>query len=250
MQKNVWMIIGLIACAILFANVRPVEAQDRSNSARTINVTGDAEVKVAPDEVILILGVETLDKDIRTAKRQNDESIKKLLALTRDFGIDPKYVQTDQINVDPRYRNGYYVDSDFIGYAVRKYVVVTLKDISRFEDFYTAILNAGANHVYGIQFRTTELRKYRDQARALAIQAAREKAGAMSRELGQTIGQPQSIQENYSNWSAWYDMRWGGGAMTQNVVQNVSSASMNEQGTFAPGQISVTARVTVAFELK
>jgi uncharacterized protein YggE len=133
---------------------------------------------------------------------------------------------------------------------VRKTIVITLKDVSKFEDVFTGALGAGATHVQGVQFRTTELRKYRDQARALAIQAAREKASALAGELGRKIGEPQSIEENSSGWSSSYSARWGG-AMTQNVVQNVGGGgSFSEDGTFAPGQISISARVTVTFDLE
>jgi uncharacterized protein len=215
-----------------------------------ITTTGDAEIKVAPDEVIFVLGVETWDKDIKVAKKQNDDRIRRIIAVTKEYAIEPQHVQTDQISVDPRYRNGSYTDADFIGFFVSKTVAVTLKDISKFEDVYTAVLSAGANHVQGIQFRTTDLRKYRDQARALAIQAAQEKAAALAGAMGQKIGKPQSIQENSSGWMSSYGARWGG-AMTQNVIQNSSSGStFGDEGTFAPGQISISARVSVTFELE
>jgi uncharacterized protein YggE len=253
MQKSVLLVVALLVGVLLLANVPSLHAENRAapaQSARPITTTGDAEIKVAPDEVILILGVETWDKNIQVAKKQNDERVKKVIALTKDFGIEPKHVQTEQINVEPRYRNGYYTDEDFIGYFVTKTVVITLKDVSKFEDVFTGALSAGATHVYGIQFRTTELRKYRDQARALAIQAAREKARALAGELGHKIGEPQSIQEDYSGWWSSYGARWGG-AMTQNVVQNVAGGSaFSDEGTFAPGQISISARVTVTFDLE
>ena len=253
MQKNVLfaavLFIGILAL-VGTPSLRAENSAVPSLAARPITTTGDAEIRVAPDEVILMLGVETWDKNIQIAKKQNDDRVKKITALTKDLGVDPKYVQTDQISVDPRYRNGLYTDADFIGYFVRKTVVITLKDVSKFEDVFTGALSAGATHVQGVQFRTTELRKYRDQARALAIQAAREKARALASELGRKIGEPQSIQENQSNWWSSYSARWGG-AMTQNVVQNVGGGSaFSEEGTFAPGQISISARVTVTFDLE
>jgi len=253
MKRSILLVAVSFVAVFMMMNAPSLYAENRSallQSTHPITTTGDAEIKVAPDEVIFVLGVETWDKDIRIAKRQNDDRIKKILSVTKDFAIDPKYVQTDQITVDPRYRNGTYSDADFIGYFVSKTVVITLKDISKFEDVYTGVLSAGANHVQGIQFRTTELRKYRDQARALAIQAAQEKATALAGEMGQKIGKPQSIQENSSGWWSSYGARWGG-AMTQNVVQNASGGStFGEEGTFAPGQISISARVTVTFELE
>jgi len=253
MKKSILLLAVSFVAVFMMMNAPSLYAENRNAqlaAAHPITTTGDAEIKVAPDEVSLVLGVETWDKDVKTAKRQNDDRIKKILAVTGDFGIDPKYVQTDQITVDPRYRNGTYSDADFIGYFVSKTIVITLKDISKFEEVYTGVLSAGANHVQGIQFRTTELRKYRDQARALAIKAAQEKATALAGEMGQRIGKPQSIQENSADWWSSYGARWGG-AMTQNVVQNAGGEStFSEDGTFAPGQISISARVTVTFELE
>jgi len=105
-----------------------------------------------------------------------------------------------------------------------------------------------------VDFRTTELRKHRDEARALAIKAAQEKAAALAGELGQTIGQPITISENQSSWWSWYGSWWGyrwGGSATQNVVQNAggSGATLGDSA-LAPGQIAVNASVTVEFELK
>lgn len=249
MRQTVGIVIALAACILVLGGTRPVAAEEGAKTPRVITVSGEAEIKTAPDEVILILGVQTWDKDINVAKRLNDERVQRVVALAGHFGIDPKYVQTEQVHIEPRYHNGTYTDADFIGYFVRKTVVFTLKDVSKFEGLYTAALSAGATHVHGIEFRTTELRKHRDAARALAIQAAQEKAVALAGGLKQTVGEPQSIQENYSGWSAWYGSRWGG-PMTQNVVQNIGGGAPSEEGTFAPGQISVTARVTVSFALE
>src|SRR2546426_10660912 len=65
----------------------------------TISVSGNAEVRVVPDEVILILGVETSDMDLMKAKSLNDERVKRLLALATQFEIKPEHVQTDYINI-------------------------------------------------------------------------------------------------------------------------------------------------------
>jgi uncharacterized protein YggE len=104
-----------------------------------------------------------------------------------------------------------------------------------------------------VEFQTTELRKYRDQARALAIQAAQEKAKALAGELGQELGEPVTITEEQSSWQSWYGFGWGsrwGDNMSQNVVVESGSSTLAEGATVAPGQISVNARVSVTFALK
>jgi len=223
-----------------------------AQEARQVTVTGDAEVRVVPDEVVVTLGVETWDADLSVAKNQNDERVARVLALARGLGIKPEHIQTEHISVEPRYHDD-YEKRGFLGFYVRKTMVVTLRDLTRFEDLLTGALGAGATHVHGVQFRTTELRRYRDQARALAVGAAREKAEALAKELGQKVGQPQTIQEDQNTWWSWYGAWWGarwGGMGMQNVVQNVDGGAMPPEGSFAPGQIAVNARVTVSFELR
>jgi hypothetical protein len=221
-------------------------------AARQVSVTGEAEVRVVPDEVVLTLGIETHGSQLAVAKRQNDAIVQKVLALAAEFDIPPEHVQTDYIGIAPRYADGCYELCDPIGYVVHKSVVITLRDLSRFEDLLTSVLDAGVNYVHGIEFRTTELRKYRDEARALAVRAAAEKAAALAGELGQKTGKPQTIQEQQSSWwsgyGAWWGSRWGS-AMTQNTIQEYGGQPLGVDGSVAPGQISVRASVTVSFAL-
>ncbi len=246
--------INLVAVAIIlvFLLAAWTENQPAPQSPRLITVTGDADVRVGPDEVILTLGIETWDEDLKTAKNQNDERVRQALALVKDYGVKSQHIQTDHISIEPRYHDN-YEKRGFIGFFVRKTIVITLKDISKFEDLLTDVLDGGVNYVHGVQFRTTELRKYKDEARSLAIKAAQEKAIALAGELGQEVGKPQVIREDQGGWrsgyNAWWGSRWGGG-MAQNVIQEVGGNSMGAEDSMAPGQITVNARVTVSFELK
>lgn len=218
---------------------------------RLITTSGEAEVLVTPDEVVLSLGVEAVSDDLNVAKRTSDEQAAGVVAAALARGVEAKHIQTEHINVEPRYRDS-YEQRQFLGYYVRKTIVITVKDIAQFDAVLSDVLQSGARYVYGIQFRTTELRKHRDEARALAVKAAKEKAAAMAGELGERIGKPQTIVEQQSQWWSWYGA-WSsmrGSAMTTNVVSEGDSASAEASGTLAPGQISVTAKVQVSFELK
>lgn len=212
---------------------------------RSITVTGDAEVKVVPDEVDLTFGIQTSNKDLDAAKAENDKRVKDVMKLAKSFGIEAEQIQTDRLSIQPRYETR-KEQQVFVEYVVANTIVVTLKDISKFEELLSGALKAGVNYVQGIDFRTTELRKHRDQARAMAIKAAKEKAIALAKELGQTIGKPLSISEDPPR------IPWG----TRNVMQVQRNDSLPEgdgsgdSATLALGRISVSARVTVVFELE
>ncbi len=223
----------------------------RAQEEGRITVTGEADVRVVPDEVVLTLGVETDDLDLQAAKDENDRRMAAVIRAAKDAGLPDNLIRTDYLGIEPRY------DWDgreriFLGYWVRRSASLTLRDIDAFEDLLSSVLAVGANYVHGIQFRTTELRVHRDRARAMALAAAREKAEAMAGELDHAVGRTVLIREDRSGWWSSYGGWWGGGRggyMSQNVMQNAPAGGTPAEGVLAPGQISVTAHVTVTFEL-
>jgi uncharacterized protein YggE len=116
--------------------------------------------------------------------------------------------------------------------------------MSRIEGLLSDVIKAGVNRVGGVEFRTTQLRKFKDQARQMAIKAAQEKAIALTKEIGQTIGKAYSITEEGFERSA------GLSNFTQNAVSSAVGDYSDSEGTIAIGQIPISARVTVRFELK
>lgn len=236
----------VISLLLVLAYVLPAWAQQPAEPP-LITVTGQAEIKVAPDEVVFNIEIEKTDKDLGVAKNLNDESVRKVLALARRYNVEQQDVQTDYISVEPKYSDdeagvdgGRRSPRVFIGYAVSKTVVIRFRDLARFESLFSDILKIDITRIRNVDFRTTELRKHKDQARAMAIKAAQEKAIALTREIGQTIGKAYSIREEgpergYAQANAGF------------IAGGVFSAS---ETTFAPGLISVQAQVTVSFRLQ
>jgi len=228
--------------------ILPVSAQLSENR---LTVTGDAEIKVVPDRVVISVGVESRSPQLAMAKSRNDTAVAAILAAAKSEQVAPGDVQTDFIELNPVYqsrdttesRENYLIDY----YRVNKNVAITLRDVARFERRLTAVVNAGANRVHGIEFQTSELRKHRDQARDMAVKAAIEKAEAMAGAAGLKVGKPESISAyNIGGGPAYGRMR--GAGMAQNVM-SVAGADGESSSTFAPGRISVTASVTLTFRL-
>jgi len=222
-----------------------------------INVSGSAEVKAAPDEIHLSVGVETRDESLDTARQQSDERISSALAFLRHNGVRDQDVQTDFISVEPDY-NFNSSRTRPVGYVVRKSIEIRVTAVTNFEGILTGLLTNGVNYVQGIDFRTSKLRQYRDQARALAIKAAREKADAMASALGVKCGKVSNINVNdggggWGGYGGNWGGRWGSNYLAQNGVQNIASndGAMDNSGeTFSVGQISVSATVNVSFALE
>ena len=147
-----------------------------------ITVNGEAVVKVQPDQIIISFGIETWDKNIMVAKQENNEIMKKAVGVIKDSGIPDKDIQTDHLSIEPRYDSN-YEKKNFIGYFVRNTFVVTVAEPDKVENLVTGVLQSGVNYIHSINFQTTEFKKYREQARELALNAAKEKAEKMAGSL-------------------------------------------------------------------
>lgn len=231
--------ITILCAAVVFVTT-PASSQDCNAQHRLITVTGTAEINVAPDEVVLNLGVVSRDKDLSTAKSQHDTRMKKIIADARNAGIDPKNIQTNELRMNADYSEEKV--PRFLGYEVTQAVQVTLKDLSKYESLTSRLLQDGANRIDSVQFEIAETRKYKDEARLKAIRAAREKATAMAAELGLSLGKPWTIAE--INASPYYYQA------NANASFGNNGAEVAEESTVAPGEVSIRASVNVSFELQ
>lgn len=241
-------VVGLLA---------PVASAQYQQPPPQVNVSGVGEIRVAPDEVHISAGVETRDAQLNAATRRNDERIATALAFLRKAGVPDKDIQTDAMQVLPDYGSGdRSLEPEF--YRVRKSISLRLTEVTNLESVVTGLLTNGVNGLYNVDFRTTALRKYRDQARSMAIKAAREKAVALCGDLGVACGKPLSINaQEFGGSYSWSGSGWGNGFGWRgansyvNSVQNVSQVN-DSGGSFAGdntaiGQIQISATVNVTF---
>jgi len=220
--------------------------------AQNISVTGDASIMVMPDRVNLSLGVESRHQSLVAAKAENDAGVRKVIDAARALGIAPADIQTDYMQVTMRYDNN--AETIINHYVVTKDVQILLRNVDQFEELLSRVLLAGANHIYDVDFSTSELRKHRDAARALAMKAAQEKANDLAGAAGlKVVGTPYDVGTSSYGGGASYGRRSRGyGSMSQNVVQDIGSGSngIGADGTVALGKISVTASVSVSYRLQ
>jgi uncharacterized protein YggE len=216
-----------------------------------ITVSGQAELRVPPDEIVFTLSVESVDKEMLAAKKKTDDSVREVLSIARKNNVRDEDVQTSYISVEPKYniddldyeqRRG--VKREFVGYQVSKTISVRLRDIAKFDGLLSDVLKAGVTRVRNVEFRDSQLRKHRDQARTMAIKAAQEKAKMLASDIGQSIGPAYSITETPV-------ASYGRANVTQNVMSTISGSPSDgeSESAIAPGSISVTAQVTVSFRL-
>jgi uncharacterized protein YggE len=200
-----------------------------------VTVTGKGEVKVTPDEVELRFGVERTNNSVERAKNGIDSVMNLVRKILLDNKIASSDLKMDYLQIQNMFQDG-MEKSPRQYYRAIQGVSVVLKDISKYENFVSELIKAGINRIDNVEFRTSDLRKHQDAARDLAVKAAREKAEALAKSLGQSIGVAYSIEE-----------------FPENNFPIMRMANQSMDGGSSPesfGQISVTANVTVKFHLK
>lgn len=213
---------------------------------RQITVSGKAAIQVEPDEVVLDFAIKTNDMDVAPARQKNNAILAAIKKGLESLGIPEKKLHAGYFSIEPRYESESFAKK-FRGYFVDRSFALTLSEIDKFDAVLEMLLQAKTTEIDGVEFRTTKLRVLRDQARHSALVAAREKAEAMAKALGQSIGKPLTINESPEGggFFAFRQANW----MAQNVLSSAGPGGQTEGGTLAPGQIEITAEVVVAFEL-
>lgn len=223
------------------------------NSTRTVQVSGSALINVTPDRALIQLGVQSNGATPDAVQAANSDAIQRVIKALRLQGIEAKDIATDYYVIEPVYES---YDSLYIkGYRINNIVAITLRDVKKTSDIIAIALKVGANQVINVEFYTSELRKYRDQARELAMKAAKEKAQALANTAGAEAGCVLNISEN--SW-AYYNGWWYGSSnqnmWTQNTIQNAApnpgSGGTASDEPISLGQISVKAEVSATFGLK
>jgi uncharacterized protein YggE len=241
-MKKIFLILTVLLCAVV-AKAEPVQ---KPGDKQIFYVSADAEIYVKPNRVRLTLGVSERSKDLRAAKERMSETLQKAIAFCKTNGVQDKHIQTSYLSIYPDYR---YDDdkakSLLRHYALTQSFTITLEDPDKYETILYSLLGMGINNVQNVSFTTSELRKYRDEARLAAVQAAQEKAKLLTEAAGLKLGKVVNIQEGQIAHIA--------ARISQNVAPAPAQAAAATAGLgegFALGTIPVKAEVTMAYELE
>jgi hypothetical protein len=200
------IVLAACALALVLGAPRGEASADDDDEPPTIRVTGTGKISAAPDIAELNVGVVSHASTARQALAANSEAMTALLETIKQHGVAAKDMQTTQFQVMPEYsqpRPGAPAGGDnaefvprVVGYRVVTSVQVTARDISRLGALLDAVVQAGANQMYGISFRIDHPEKLLDEARKRAMADAKRKADLLAGEAGVVVGWPRRIEES------------------------------------------------------
>lgn len=227
----------------------------KARPPKLITVNADAIVRIQPDRAVITLGISQRFANLNEGKEKMEKVVSDAFSFCRKNGIKEQFLQTEQIQIMPRYsdkttygKTGVKEVSEVLQYDLLQTFSITLEDISKYDNLMYSLLNMGVNRVENINFYSTQMRKYRDDARLNAIEAAKEKAVLLTKAAGIKLGKVVSISEN-SFGTHYSSPRNMFSNVSQNAVQNFDGDSSGDIA-IAAGMIPVKAGVTLIYEVK
>ncbi len=243
--------LGLIALLLLGLS----GCNEKTPLPPAISVTGTARIYVEPDEVSISMTLHSKDAVLMKAKKKNDALLQKFQAILKDFNIEKKNLALNHSTVQPEYRYNRDDERILTGYTIRQNISVKIKDLTKYEPFVTALLNAGIDRIHETRFSNSQLKKHREEARKKAVAAAIEKARLLctAAEVHKqvTLGKILDIHEGNSDYN--YRSRvskLSRANYESKMLSDAAAGDMGGAGLVPIGAIPIEATVDMTFALE
>jgi len=188
---------AILALSVFLAgvlNAQTFAANTDSTGIPYIEVTAEAETKVAPDIAYLDFGVMTRADTAAAAAQQNASRMKAVLAAVRG-ALSPKaQIGSGTYNVRAEYsvpREG--SEPRVIGYVASNVVRLETAELGRLGEVIDVAIKAGANQVQRIAFGLSDASTPRRTALRDAVQQAQAEAESIASALKTQLGPIVSV---------------------------------------------------------
>ena len=226
--------------ALLLATLAPFAAH-ADERPRIVSTTGQGEVSAQPDMARVTLGVDARRKTLAEARTEVTAAIDRLLALTRELKIDPKYVNATRLQVRPEYTWSEQGKKQVLqGYYVGRQVEVELRDLDQLGPLLERAVTAGANQVGDASLDSTRRKELERQAMTLAVQDAAANAGTLAQAAGARLGPVRSLNASPSPPPM---------PMYRMVAMADAAAAPPAESTYAAGEMRFAATVSAEYDL-
>jgi uncharacterized protein len=244
-------VLGFVLVAIVFAvfgawailaptPVAFAQTVESTPTGTSISASGEATVRVKPDQARLSMAVVTEADTSEVAGSTNAERSEKLLgALKQALGNGGEYKTS-----------GYWINTQTSGsprderasrrYVARNSIEVTIDELAIVSRVLDAAIKNGANNISALRFTLKDEEGAKTDALVQATASARKKAGAMAEALGLRVRRVIAVTD----------------AEAPTVIPVMMEAMRSSADTIGsptpvqPGMLEVHSRVTVTVEAR
>lgn len=217
-------------------------AMAAETAPRTITVTGEGKISIAPDMATIVIGVQAEAEVAAEALDTASAATAAILATLDGEDIDRSDVQSGAIRLTPRYSSSVLSSGQqIVGYRAVNSVEVRVLDLDRLGGLLAAVVGDGANRLDGVRFGLQDPSVATNDARVLAVQDGIARADLYAGAAGVSVGALVSLSELGS-----------GGyrpVMAEPVVMEMAASSPQFDVPVEAGQIDLSAQVMMVFEI-
>ncbi len=206
---------------------------------RTIAVSGEGKVGVAPDSATFTVGVEVTAKTVAAATAEVNAKMKAVLDAVAAAGVQARDVRTVRydVSIDRPWKDG--KQQPIAGYRVATAADVKVRELPKLGKVLDAVTAAGSNQLQSLRMERLDPKPQQLEALALAYASAREKARAIAAAAGVELGDFLSVSEE--------------GVSPRPMLMQMRARSMSADSAPAPvaeGELEYGARVEAMFGVK
>lgn len=239
---------GLLALALLavavvgFTTVQAAPGGISQNPSRYITVVGRGEVSLVPDIAKISVGTEVAGATVSEGKAEVDSRMEAILAALKDLGVAEEDIQTSHYSIylerEPVRRvvmeEGTSQEEGGM-YRVSNMLRVTIRDIEQVGEVLDAVVEAGANQMYGVTFTISDDLEWQSEAREKAMADARARAEELAGLADVELGEVLSVSEVVGSSPVYVEME---------------AAAMRGGGGIAPGELEFGSQIQVTFAIQ
>jgi uncharacterized protein YggE len=239
-------IAALLALALVPAVPAHAQVPEMARLTGTrLDVTASGEVSRIPDIVRIEAGVHTEAPTAAEAMRLNQSRMERVRAALTRAGVADRDTQTSSFELEAVYRNDGYNRQVLTGYRTSNQLFIRLRDPSSSGRVMDALVAEGVNDIEGPILGYESVETSLDQARGLAIAAARARADLYARGLGMRVRRAVYVNEEGGNYTPRnYVGRNEGNSLSNSLPVSTTTSTID------PGGRKITATVSVIFELE
>jgi uncharacterized protein YggE len=231
----------LVALAlVLTACAGQSQSVSSNEAARVLSVTGSAQIPVQPDVAYLTVGVHSANIDVATVVEENNRLIDTVKQkLVDGFGVSENDIQTANFNLWTS--DQYSPDGQYSGvqYTLDSTMYVTVRNLDNLGQILDEVIKNGANSIYGVQFDLADRSAALGEARAKAVENAKEQAEALASAAGLYLGEIQTI--NY--YGGGYPMVYYGG------IGGGGASAVEQAVPISAGQLMISVDVNITYSV-
>ncbi len=248
------VLVALLSVFVLLKSINEVKMGKyigRGEQApASITVSGSGEVMAVSDIATISVN---LTKDGKTSKEAQDllnADITKVVNYLKEQKIEDKDIKSEYGGLSPKYsyEQVYCItypcpqrDPKITGYTATQSISVKVREVDNANEVRTGLASLGIIDISGPSFSIDDEDGLTAEARAKAIDDAKEKAQVLAKQLGVTLGGVVSFSEN-------------GGGYPMMYAKDMRMESMTAGAVAAPelpkGENKITSNVTITYEIK